>query len=61
MSPVHFATIEAGMRRNDDAIASLERATILRSGWLVYLGTEPRFDPLRADPRFVAVVRRVLG
>ena len=61
VSPVHFATIEVASKRDDDALASLERALVLRSGWLVYLGTEPRFDPLRAEPRFVAVVRRVLG
>lgn len=59
VSPVHFATVEIGTGDRDAAFASLERAVQSRSGWLVYLKTEPRFDPLRDDPRFAPLLRSV--
>jgi len=60
VSPVHFATIHAALDERDRAFEWLERAVEARSGWLVYLATEPRFDSLRDDPRFREIVRRIL-
>lgn len=57
VSPVHFATIHAALGEIDAAFAWLERAVEGRSGWLVYVATEPRFDGLRSDPRFKAITR----
>jgi len=37
----------------------LERAYAKRSGDLLYINVEPHFDPLRSDPRFQALVRRI--
>jgi TolB-like protein/Tfp pilus assembly protein PilF len=46
--------------REDEALAWLERAADLRSRWLVSLVlVEPRFDTIRSNPRFEAVLRRV--
>jgi TolB-like protein/DNA-binding winged helix-turn-helix (wHTH) protein/Tfp pilus assembly protein PilF len=46
--------------RRDEALTWLEKAADLRSRWLVSLVlVEPRFDGIRADPRFQAVLRRV--
>jgi TolB-like protein/tetratricopeptide (TPR) repeat protein len=47
VSPVHFATVHVALGEFDAAIAWLERAVAARSGWLVYLPMEPRFDTLR--------------
>jgi TolB-like protein/DNA-binding winged helix-turn-helix (wHTH) protein/Tfp pilus assembly protein PilF len=49
---------QAGQR--DEALGWLEKAADARSRWLVSLAlVEPRFDGIRADPRFQAVLRRV--
>ncbi|HEX7807351.1 MAG TPA: tetratricopeptide repeat protein, partial [Thermoanaerobaculia bacterium] len=48
VSPVHFATVHVALGELDEAIMWLERAVEARSGWLVYLPMEPRFDALRA-------------
>ncbi len=46
--------------RRDEALTWLEKGADLRSRWIVsLLLVEPRFDALRADPRFQAVLRRV--
>jgi hypothetical protein len=37
----------------------LEKAYSERSSALAYLKIEPLFDPLRGDPRFADLVRRV--
>lgn len=37
----------------------LEHAYEERHGDLLYLSVEPTFDPLRGDPRFQALVRKI--
>ena len=56
VSPVHFATVHVALGETVQALAWLERAVEQRSGWLVYLATEPRFDALRGTPRFEALL-----
>lgn len=46
------ALIYACLGEKDHAFTWLERACEDRSHWLVFLKVEPRFDGLRADPRF---------
>jgi tetratricopeptide (TPR) repeat protein len=58
VSPVHFATIHVALGEHEEALRWLERAVEVRSGWLVYLATEPRFDALRDDGRFAAIQSR---
>jgi adenylate cyclase len=53
------ALIFVGLGDIDQSIAWLERAYEERSSWLVWIGVEPRFDPLRTDPRFVSLLRRM--
>jgi TolB-like protein/Tfp pilus assembly protein PilF len=48
VSPVHFATVHVALGELETAVEWLERAVAARSGWLVYLAMEPRFDRLRA-------------
>jgi serine/threonine-protein kinase len=54
-----LAVIASALNRPDEAFRWLEKAFEERSWWLVWLKVDPRFDPLRGDPRFDALVRRV--
>ena len=54
-----IALIFVGFGDIEQAIAWLERAYEERSSWLVWIGVEPRFDPLRGDPRFASLLRRM--
>jgi TolB-like protein/DNA-binding winged helix-turn-helix (wHTH) protein/Tfp pilus assembly protein PilF len=55
------AFIEAylGIGDNEQALAWLERAYQEKSDILPYIKVEPFFDPLRGDPRFADLLRRV--
>src|SRR5215472_4580276 len=59
VSPYDIATVYVGLGKHDDAFASLNRAFEERSLWMGYLNVEPQMDPLRADPRFQDLLRRV--
>ena len=48
-----------GLGDNERALASLEKAIEDRSPRVLFLMVEPRFDPLRSDPRFQAMLKRV--
>jgi eukaryotic-like serine/threonine-protein kinase len=58
-SPYAIAVIYAGLRDHERALSSLERAYRERSHWLVWLKRDPRWDEIRADPRFHDLLRRV--
>ncbi len=47
--------IYLGLGKNDLAIDWLEKAYGDRSNGLVFLKVEPALDPLRTNPRFVAL------
>jgi tetratricopeptide (TPR) repeat protein len=59
VSPYSSATIYAGCGEKDLAFRWLERAYEERSGWLAWLKPEPVSDPLREDPRFGDLLRRM--
>jgi len=48
-----------GLDNKDQALVWLQKASLQQSNTLVTLKVEPTFDPLRGDPRFQALVRRV--
>jgi len=54
-----MALANVGLGRVDDAFQWLERAFDERSHWLVWLRLDPRFDSLRRDPRFAALLERM--
>ena len=51
--------VYSGLGEKDKAFEWLERAYRDRSGSVRYLKVEPRLDPLRSDPRFLDLLRRV--
>ncbi|MCB1036468.1 MAG: winged helix-turn-helix domain-containing protein [Acidobacteria bacterium] len=57
--PVSLAILQAAVGDLDAAFDSLERAFELRDAWLVFLDVDPRFAPLREDPRIGELLERV--
>lgn len=60
VSPVWMAKIYSGLGEKDKAFEALERAYEDRSIVSVaYIKTNPMLDPLRSDPRFAELLRRM--
>ncbi len=58
-SPLTFASIYSRLGDKDQAFAWLEKAYEEHSGPLIYLKVSPDYDPLRSDPRFQSLLRRM--
>ncbi len=58
-SPTAFdlALVSLGLGDHARAVSYLEQAHAQDSQWLGWLGADRTFDPLRSEPRFVALVR----
>jgi serine/threonine protein kinase/tetratricopeptide (TPR) repeat protein len=54
-----IAEIHLGLGDVDEAFVWLERGFQQRNGWLIHMRDNPRYDPLRTDPRYLALVRRM--
>ena len=59
VSPFSFACVHAELGNTDAALEALDSVVEERGGQAVFLGIEPALDPLRDDPRFDALLRRV--
>ena len=55
----HIAQIYLGLGDNEQAFAWLDKACDERSVWLIWLGVDPKFDPLRSDPRFEELLKKI--
>ena len=59
VSPVAFAVLHMGLGERELALDWAERVYEERRGWLVYLRVNSLFDPLRGEPRFEALARKM--
>lgn len=59
VSPYDVALVYVGMGQKTDAMAQLHKALEHRAVWLGYLKVEPQWDPLRAEPAFFDLLKRV--
>lgn len=57
--PYEVATGYTALGKKDDAFKWLQKSYEAHSICVIWLNSEPRFDPLRSDPRFAALVRQV--
>jgi hypothetical protein len=56
---IALALVHLGLGDHARALSELERAHATDSEWLGWLGLDRTFDPLRSEPRFAALVRKV--
>jgi len=54
-----LAMLYTGLHENEQAITALEKAYQEQDGWLIIAKVEPDLDPLRSDPRFQDLLRRM--
>jgi DNA-binding winged helix-turn-helix (wHTH) protein/Flp pilus assembly protein TadD len=57
--PYQLALIHVGLGEKEEALNLLEKAYEEHYPWMIHLSVEPRFDPLRSEPRFKALVSRI--
>jgi hypothetical protein len=59
VSAYNFALIHAGLGERDEVFRWLGKVEEDRSEWFAVINVDPRFDSLRSDGRFAAVLRSV--
>ena len=59
VSSYDMARIHLALGEMDQAFARLQRAYDQRVPWMAYMKMDPTLDPLRSDPRFQALLRRM--
>lgn len=59
VDPTLFALVHIVLGNHDAAFDMLERAYEIHSPWLPIINIDPQADPLREDPRFDDLVRRI--
>ena len=59
ISPFLIASFHTGLGNFEEALDWLEKAGAERAANVVFLGVDPSFDPLRAHPRFQALLARI--
>ena len=60
MNPLtNAAIIHVGLGEFDKAIDLMEKAVAAREEWLALTCQSPYYDPIRSDPRFGSIVRRI--
>jgi hypothetical protein len=56
--PFNLAIVYLGLGDRAQALDYLEKADAEDSQWLIYIGGDRVFDPLRSEPRFAALMRK---
>jgi hypothetical protein len=59
VSPYDIAVIHAGLGERDRAFEWLNKAFEEHSAFMVYLSSDPRLQPLRGEPHFQDLLRRM--
>lgn len=59
VSPAELAVLYVGLDQKEQALYSLERAYAAHDLQMRYLSVDHHFDPLRSEPRFQELIRKV--
>jgi len=58
-APIDIAMVHLGLGNLEQAMDGLEQAFEARDSHVIYINRGPRFDPLRNDPRFIAMLEKI--
>lgn len=59
VAPYNLALVYLGLGDHARALDNLEQAYLANSQQMVWLKVDWTFDPLRSDPRFIALMKRL--
>jgi tetratricopeptide (TPR) repeat protein len=59
VAPFNLALVYLGLGDRTRALDYLEQAYAANSQQLVWLKVDPTYDPLRSEPRFIALMKRL--
>jgi hypothetical protein len=59
VDPAPLARAHMGMGHREEALRWLEKAYDQHSSGIVTLKVEPIYDPVRSDPRFTEIIRKM--
>jgi hypothetical protein len=59
VSPIGYALVYTGLGEEAQALDWLDRAVGTRSIGIAGMKSDPIFDPLRSNPRFAELLRRI--
>jgi eukaryotic-like serine/threonine-protein kinase len=59
VSPYQRALISLHLGERERALELLQHAHTIRDAWIVWLGVEPQWDPLRGEPAFEAILQQL--
>ena len=54
-----YASIQAQLGQIDQAFAELDNAVAAKDSGLIYLKTDPLIDPVRGDPRYAVLLKKL--
>lgn len=57
--PSNIATVHVALGGRDEALALLEKAYDERDVRLSFIKIDPKWDPVRSDPRFISLLKRI--
>jgi prephenate dehydratase len=58
-SPYNLAKVYVALNDNDKALTELEKAYQARDIWMYNFYVDPVFDPIRSEPRFKAILKKM--
>ena len=59
VAPYWIGAVHTGLGNTEEAFAWLEKAYEEHDGLLIFLKVDPIFDPLRSEPRFISLLRKL--
>jgi serine/threonine protein kinase/tetratricopeptide (TPR) repeat protein len=59
VEPLSYAELYTRLDDKDEAFTWLDRAYKQHSSWLNFVNADPLYDPLRSDPRYADLLRRI--